>query len=693
MKDFEIDFDSDRMTTVLVGPNGTGKSNLLEALIIIFRDLDIGNRVPSFAYEITYRCHDNIINVIANPDDKKTKYSISALDITEINESSQIESIRLALKEKSNKIPFSKFYQDSNRLYLPKNVFGYYSGPSDRMEMHFKKHQENFYNALINETQKDDANKETNIRPLFYARLIHSHFVLLSFFSDKDPAASKFLNEYLGIESLESVLFVMKKPPWISKKGNPLFWNARGTVSVFLERLYNLSLAPLRLEQRVVTGLRKSSKLEHLYLFIKDQGKLQELTDVYETQQEFFKDLESTYISELIKEVRIQVKIRNTDGTLTYRELSEGEQQLLMVLGLLRFTKEKESLFLLDEPDTHLNPQWSIRYLSFLKEIGGADEKSHFIMATHDPLVVGGLDASEVRLFMRDDQTRMVYAKPPFKSPKGMGVEAILTSDLFGLRSALDLETLKLLDEKRRLSSKVNLSHTEKLKLKELNASLNELDFPTTTRDPLYAQFVKAISNTDDYRSLQKITLTRDEQEKQRALAKNILTGIIKKNDEAIRDEQNECSKLDIHVPLDADALTVTDLEQYFRTKASDDTQLTEDDHNRPISIYQNISEKQYNQLQSIIEQYINYDDYKDIVKIEVLVRYSDKLNDVFQKRTIIIQIVVPFITAKSHGGATYKINKSYTVRSTSAKELFTALQSLKKLQIKKLLHAHKENI
>jgi len=35
---------------------------------------------------------------------------------------------------------------------------------------------------------------------------------------------------------------------------------------------------------------------------------------------------------------------------------SEGEQQLLLVLGLLKFTAEEEALFLLDEPDTHLNP-------------------------------------------------------------------------------------------------------------------------------------------------------------------------------------------------------------------------------------------------------------------------------------------------------------------------------------------------
>jgi predicted ATP-dependent endonuclease of OLD family len=33
----------------------------------------------------------------------------------------------------------------------------------------------------------------------------------------------------------------------------------------------------------------------------------------------------------------------------------------------LRFTAEDESLFLLDEPDTHLNPRWCVDYLGYLK--------------------------------------------------------------------------------------------------------------------------------------------------------------------------------------------------------------------------------------------------------------------------------------------------------------------------------------
>ena len=98
-----------------------------------------------------------------------------------------------------------------------------------------------------------------------------------------------------------------------------------------------------------------STRYEVTYLFLKDQNALMQLAEHYGNNVEFFKFLESTYLSDLIKEIRI--KVRKTDGTvITFNELSEGEQQLLTVLGLLKFTKSKESIFFLDEPDTHLNP-------------------------------------------------------------------------------------------------------------------------------------------------------------------------------------------------------------------------------------------------------------------------------------------------------------------------------------------------
>ena len=51
LKDIEIDFDQDELVTVVIGWNGAGKSNVIEALVIIFRDLDL-HKAPSFSYKL-----------------------------------------------------------------------------------------------------------------------------------------------------------------------------------------------------------------------------------------------------------------------------------------------------------------------------------------------------------------------------------------------------------------------------------------------------------------------------------------------------------------------------------------------------------------------------------------------------------------------------------------------------------------
>jgi ABC-type multidrug transport system ATPase subunit len=347
---------------------------------------------------------------------------------------------------------------------------------------------EEFYRDLLD-------GKDQPLRPLFYARPIHSQFVLLAFFLKQEEETKKFLRDHLCIEELDSVLFVMNQPSWKSPEGDERFWNARGTVAHFLDRLYGLALAPLRVKQRISAGFRKATLREHVYLYLKDVDALRGLAEHYGTQQEFFKALESTYISNLIREVRIRVKARNVDGALTFRELSEGEQQLLMVLGLMRFTKEDESLFLLDEPDTHLNPAWSLRYLEFLREIAGTQENSHIIMATHDPLVIAGLTRSQVQIMQRENGR--ITAHCPSDDPKGMGVAGLLTSEVYGLRSELDLETMKLLDEKRALAAKATLTEEDRVRLGELDKQLRGLDFTNTVRDPMYKRFAEAMAKRE----------------------------------------------------------------------------------------------------------------------------------------------------------------------------------------------------
>jgi predicted ATPase len=500
LRNFSVTFDTDSLTSVILGRNGTGKSNLLEALILIFRDLDL-REPPPFAYRMVYFWHEYEVSIDADPARSRREQVQVKLDGWEVT--------------------YQEFRNYPDRRFLPKYVFGYYSGPSNRMESHFEKHQQLFYRDLL-------RGADNPLRPLLYARLVHSQFALLSFFNEEDEAILKFLKETLGIEELVSVLFVLREPSWTSRDGDPRFWNARGVVQHFLGELYRLALMPLRLKQRITPEFQSTKTLEHLYLYLKDAASLKELASHYQSQQEFFKALESTYISKILSEVRIRIKIRKADGSLTFRDLSEGEQQLLMVLGLLRFTKEDEALFLLDEPDTHLNPAWSIQYLEFLRMVVGDQPTSQIIMSTHNPLVVASLERRQVLIMERDEQTGHITMEHPYEDPQGMGVAAILTSDLFELRSTLDPKTQRDMDRRRELAvkqrwSQQGLTQEEWTEFSELNQQLEGLDFSITMQDPLYHDFVLEMTRRENPAIRGSITLTKEQREQQRELTRQIL--------------------------------------------------------------------------------------------------------------------------------------------------------------------------
>src|SRR5690606_25629645 len=144
-------------------------------------------------------------------------------------------------------------------------------------------------------------------------------FVLLAFLALKEKKAVEFLQKQMGIVGLESVLFVLHQPPWKGQPGgDPRFWKAIGVVQEFLSTCFQYALAPIRTKAPVDGGQPK----DHLFLFIKDVERLQELAAVYSTQQQFFKQLESTHISKLLAEVRIKVRVKGSHHPITFRELA-----------------------------------------------------------------------------------------------------------------------------------------------------------------------------------------------------------------------------------------------------------------------------------------------------------------------------------------------------------------------------------
>jgi predicted ATPase len=485
LKDVEIDFASEHWITVCIGWNGTGKSNILEALAIIFREL-ISTKPPAipFTFSLTYRigqgAHGRRIAIEQRFIGEQPRLDITTSQLNETEGSTQTPQ----------QVNIKAFRSDARNL--PRYVFSYYSGEGTRLQDVFRPYLERYDRDLR-------SGKDPGFKRLFYATPAHSQFVLLAFLIHQDPDVRKFLLEHLGIDpdvGIESVLFVLRQPPWNSTAtdGDSRFWYARGVVQAFLDRLQTAALAPVQVSASVPVSAWNKRNLGFKYLFLPNIEALRTLVGNQSSAQ-FFRDLESTYVSQLIDEVRIRVRLSKSTESVTFRELSEGEQQLLTVLGLLRFTAEEESLFLLDEPDTHLNPRWSVDYLKYLKLFlpGGADEDQscHVVMTTHNPIAIAGLEREQVQVLRSTSDGRTV-AHHPALAPRGMGYAGVVTSDMFGLGSSLDRDTSDDLLELHQLANRSDLSPNDKEHLRALRNQLADLDFNFAARDRIEQEFRRA---------------------------------------------------------------------------------------------------------------------------------------------------------------------------------------------------------
>lgn len=558
LKDFEITFtdkvnekdilgnDINFKSHAVIGANGSGKSNLLEAIVIIFRDLDLNNDA-AFDYKIDYSVRNHIINVTALKG-KKPDVRVDGTAIT------------------------SKRLSDDAREYLPSNVFVYYSGENKRIEQLFQAHQKRFNQRmevtgeeylpaelLINftggieqanaiEEHKDRIDRRRNklgedqLRRLFYCRPGHSQLVLLACLLSQDKAFIRLMND-LNILELESALFVLKQPYRLRRlnekdiqEGDNRFWYARGeVVSEFLDKLWDLAVAPIEDTVTKQIDFRgRSEKQDQLYLFLPDKERLEALSNSVGDEERFFRYAEAAYNADLIEEVRIKVKHKDTLGNISFSNLSEGELQLLTVLGLMRITTQDHCLFLLDEPDTHLNPIWKLRYFDEIEKVLHRDASqivagnSQIIATTHDPMMIGGLRKEQVRILRKEKGLSSVDM--PNEHPQGMGVAGLLKSEMFGLRSTLDAPTLRQLHERNELIAKKansSLSEAEENKLVRLRNYLDDLGFSHEDRDPLYQLFIQKMYEARNQPI--SMLLSAEQLIKQEELAEKIVKELIER--------------------------------------------------------------------------------------------------------------------------------------------------------------------
>jgi ABC-type dipeptide/oligopeptide/nickel transport system ATPase component len=119
-------------THALIGQNGTGKSNLIEALITIFRDVDL-DREAAFDYTLEYSIRGHAVLIEADTSKQKRPYV-------------WVDGDRVSQEYLTKNDTPGKESPDHRRgpRLLPTHIFAYYSGRNERIEVLFQEHQRRF---------------------------------------------------------------------------------------------------------------------------------------------------------------------------------------------------------------------------------------------------------------------------------------------------------------------------------------------------------------------------------------------------------------------------------------------------------------------------------------------------------------------------------------------------------------------
>jgi len=286
LNEFRVDFN--KPISVIIGRNGSGKSNILEAITEIFRNLFYTESLPvPFPYVIEYVVGVSKISVSTH--DGTYKIKIDDKDV-ELNEFQKISKTWVY-----KKIP------EKLEGILPDNILLYYSGQSTRIDYHFSKIEDDYQSALKN-------GFDMGFKPLFLFHPIHYKFILLGLFASKLDDIKKFLNEKFGITELVSFDLHLKRPDWStgSKAKLETFWNAQKIVFEYLSQIKMVAMDEVKVSNdKLVLRFPSADKLDQLINL-----------PIIGYESNLVKLLDSLYTAGFVEDLVIKFKVHRNNAYL-----------------------------------------------------------------------------------------------------------------------------------------------------------------------------------------------------------------------------------------------------------------------------------------------------------------------------------------------------------------------------------------
>lgn len=434
----------------LIGVNGSGKSQFLESIADLFVYLDAlyrnsnkpKNTIVPFLFEIVYFvCIEDERYIVEVIQDKMTKLPV----VTVLNGKGDKLDVQEGQIEK----------------YLPTKVIGYTSGENETISIPFLAYYDEYATYTANRAMK--GFEHTDYEPRFYFMDYSTNLgiVISNLVFEGFEGVSK-LKDELKIEKLKSFQIIIQTKsaaaPNIPVKGETGviltdelkqwrdFLISTATCYEYDEKLnkYTLDFYFDDATKDALTFFFKSAY--NLYTALYKFELLNNLMIDKTVRKNIEKDRKNRRLINKMPTVPnkdkvlhySEIKLKLSNGqTVDYLSLSDGEHQYFNIFGSIIMVNHDNSLFLLDEPETHFNPKWRRLFISHLKNLTES-RKQDLYLTSHSPFIVSDCPRDAVYIFERVDNDA-IEVRNPSQETFGASFDNILQM-AFGMDDVISKE-------------------------------------------------------------------------------------------------------------------------------------------------------------------------------------------------------------------------------------------------------------
>lgn len=490
---------------ILLGENGSGKSTTLEMLLRFFAAFDSPTFVSEFKsdFEIVYRIGTYDVRI-------QQKDLLWTLSHREIGESESVIDFNGSFES------LRRWSQKNSLNLFPQRIIAFYSGYADHLAPIYKWVNRNYKIACKNtlyqyfEMAYSSRTQDIELPNFPHKKYIYCddalmNLYLISILAGKESYEKSKIKEFCSIDNIMAIEIILT-PKEIKDFLNKYLFDSNQNQS-----LKNNFWRVLEFIDSELCALMRASEIsfnENSSRFI-----VTDIDSIPDDTIRVFNFLEKLVT---IFDAKISVRITGQYGEKNTKALSEGQRQLIKVIGMLGATKESDCFVLMDEPDSHMNPRWKYEIKEIVDKVLDGATNTQAIIATHDPLVVNGQEKEYVRIFVRDPArtadagSQSIKVLIPTEDTEGMGIDGLLQSEYYGLRSTLDTKTRSKLEEKRDLLVKRKEGTITQEEREKLYALTDEIEGLAFTRniptDDLYDEFVVAMHKFQQENPISELT-------------------------------------------------------------------------------------------------------------------------------------------------------------------------------------------